>query len=144
MVYDRCYTDIITKGNTSFLNNLRNSNRHIHCAWILKDEFKPFWNYTYRGLVKKFIKSWMTSALRNRIPSLRKFVNMLRNHLENVLTFIDRNLMNAVGEGLNGSEKSSKYRDSRYRGLDNFADMIYLAIGDLDIPAQIPSNLRTL
>ncbi len=31
-----------------------------------------------------------------------------------------------------------------YRHLDYFADMIYLTVGDLDIPAQIPSQLRTL
>ena len=28
--------------------------------------------------------------------------------------------------------------------LDYFADMIYLTVGDLDIPARIPSHLRTL
>jgi hypothetical protein len=28
--------------------------------------------------------------------------------------------------------------------LDNFAGMIYLIVGDLDIPANIPSHLRTL
>lgn len=133
-----------TKGDTRFLNNLRNSNRRIHRAWVLKDEFEQFWNYTYRGSAEKFLKRWMTAALRSRIPSLRKFVNTLRSHLDNVLTFIDRNLTNAVGEGLNRVIKIVKNRASGYRGLDNFADMIYLTVGDLDIPAQIPSDLRTL
>ncbi len=86
----------------------------------------------------------MTAALRSRIPSLRKFVNTLRNHLDNVLTFIDRNLTNAVGEGLNRVIKIVKNRASGYCGLDNFSDMIFLTVGDLDIPAQIPSDLRTL
>jgi hypothetical protein len=27
-----------TMGNTRFLNSLRNSNRRIHRAWVLKDE----------------------------------------------------------------------------------------------------------
>ncbi len=58
--------------------------------------------------------------------------------------YIDRNLTNAVGEGLNRIIKIVKNRASGYRGLDNFTDMIYLTVGDLDIPAQIPSNLRTL
>ena len=31
-----------TKGHTRFLNNLRNSNRRIHRAWVLKDEFEHF------------------------------------------------------------------------------------------------------
>ena len=28
--------------------------------------------------------------------------------------------------------------------LDNYADMVYLTVGDPDIPAEIPSRLRTL
>ena len=40
--------------------------------------------------------------------------------------------------------KIVKNRASGYRNLDSFADMIYLTVGDLDIPAHIPSYLRTL
>ena len=123
---------------------LRNVNRRIHRAWVLKDEFEHFWNYCYRGSAEKFLKRGATAALRSRIPSLRKFVNTLRKHFDNILAFIDRNLTNAVGEGLNRTIKIVKNRASGYRGLDNFADMIYLTVGDLDIPAQIPSDLRTL
>jgi transposase len=133
-----------TKGNTRFLNSLRNSNRRIHRAWVLKDEFEHFWNYRYRASAEKFLKRWITAALRSRIPSLRKFVGTLRNHFENILAFVDRNLTNAVGEGLNRIVKIVKNRASGYRNLDSFADLIYLTVGDLDIPAHIPSQLRTL
>ncbi len=133
-----------TKGNTRFLNNLRKSNRRIHRAWVLKDEFEHFWNYSYRASAEKFLKRWMTAALRSRIPTLRTFVGTLRNHFENILAFVDRNLTNAVGEGLNRIVKIVKNRASGYRNLHHFADMIYLTVGDLDIPAQIPSDLRTL
>ncbi|MEA3291599.1 MAG: ISL3 family transposase [Pseudomonadota bacterium] len=133
-----------TKGNTRFLNNLRRSNRRIHRAWVLKDEFEHFWNYSYRASAEKFLKRWMTAALRSRIPTLRTFVGTLRNHFENILAFVDRNLTNAVGEGLNRIVKIVKNRASGYRNLHHFADLIYLTVGDLDIPAQIPSDLRTL
>ena len=133
-----------TKGHTRFLNSLRNANRRIHRAWVLKDEFEHFWNYSYRGAAEKFLRRWITAALRSRIPSLRQFVTTLRNHFDNILAFVDRNLTNAVGEGLNRIVKIVKNRASGYRSLESFADMIYLTIGDLDIPAQIPSHLRTL
>ena len=133
-----------TKGNTRFLNNLRNSNRRIHRAWVLKDEFEHIWNYRYRACAEKFLKRWMTAALRSRIPSLRQFVGTLRNHFDNIVAFTDRNLTNAVGEGLNRIVKMVKNRASGYRNLDSFADMIFLTVGDLDIPAQIPCHLRTL
>ena len=133
-----------TKGHTRFLNSLRNSNRRIHRAWVLKDEFEHFWTYRYRASAKKFLRRWMTAALRSRIPTLRTFVGTLRTHLKHIMAFIDRHLTNAVGEGLNRIIKIVKNRASGYRHLDHFADMIYLTVGDLDIPAHIPSQLRTL
>jgi transposase len=133
-----------TKGQSRFLNSLRNSNRRIHRAWVLKEEFEHIWNYRYRGSAEKFLKRWTTAALRSRIPSLRQFVTTVRNHFDNIVAFTDRNLTNAVGEGLNRIVKIVKNRASGYRNLHNFADMIYLTVGDLDIPAHIPSDLRTL
>ena len=133
-----------TKGHTRFLNSLRNSNRRIHRAWVLKDEFEQFWDYRYPAAAKKFLRRWMTAALRSRIPTLRTFVGTLRTHLVHIMAFIDRPLTNAVGEGLNRLIKIVKNRASGYRHLDCFADMIYLTVGDLDIPAHIPSQLRTL
>ena len=69
-----------TKGHTRFLNSLRNSNRRIHRAWVLKDEFEHFWTYRYRASAQKFLRAWMTAALRSRIPTLRTFVGTLRTH----------------------------------------------------------------
>ncbi len=133
-----------SRGQSRFLNSLRNSNRRIHRAWVLKEEFEHIWNYRYRGSAEKFLKRWMTAALRSRIPSLRQFVTTVRNHFDNIAAFTDRNLTNAVGEGLNRIVKIVKNRASGYRNLHNFADMIYLTVGDLDIPAHIPRDLRTL
>ena len=133
-----------TKGNTRFLNALRTSNRRIHRAWVLKDEFDHFWSFRYQGAAKRFLKHWMTTALKSRIPSLRDFVGTLKNHFDNIITFIKRPLTNAVAEGINRIIKIVKNRASGFRGLESFADLIYLTVGDVDIPAQIPSGLRTL
>jgi transposase len=133
-----------TKGDTRKLNALARGNRRIHRAWVLKDEFEQFWHYSYLGSARKFIQRWMTAALRSRLPSMRAFVNTLRNHLENILTYIERSLTNAVAEGINRIVKIAKNRASGFRGLDNFADIIYLIVGDMDIPDHIPSTLRAL
>ena len=133
-----------TKAHTRFLNRLRQSNRRIHRAWVLKDEFEHFWNYRSETAAKRYLKRWITAALRSRIPSLRDFVATLRKHFENVVTFIKRPLTNAVGEGINRIIKIVKNRASGFRNLGSFSDLIFLTVGDLDILAQIPSELRTL
>ena len=113
-------------------------------AWVLKDEFNHVWHFKYVGAAKSFLKRWMTAALRSRLPSLKRFVTTVRNHFDNILSFIERPLTNAVGEGINRLLKIVKNRASGFRGLEPFADLIFLTTGDLDIPAQIPSDLRTL
>ena len=133
-----------TKAHTRFLNRLRQSNRRIHRAWVLKDEFEHFWNFRSQTAAERFLKRWMTDALRSRIPALRTFVATLRKHFDNVITFIERPLTNAVGEGINRIIKIVKNRASGFRRLESFSDMIFLTVGDLDILAQIPSELRTL
>ncbi len=138
------HSDNRSKGHTRFLNDLHKGNRRIHRAWVLKDEFEHFWNYNNKTCAEKFLKRWITTALRTRIPSLKTFAYTMRKHFDNLTAFIDRNLTNAVGEGLNRIIKIVKNRASGYRNLEAFADIIFLTVGDLDIPAQIPSNLRTL
>ena len=87
----------------------------------------------------------MTSAQSRRIPSLRTFVGTPKTHCANILAFVEHNLTNAVAEGLNRIiNKIVKNRASGYRTLEAFTDIIYLVVGDFDIPAHIPSNLRTL
>ena len=142
LLYTRA--DHRSRGQTRFLNQLRTSNNRIYRAWVLKDEFDHFWNYAYLGSAEQFLKRWMTAALRSRIPSLKTFVKTLRKNYEHVITFIERPLTNAVGEGLNRIIKIVKNRASGFRNLASFTDLIYLTVGDLDIPAHIPSKLRTL
>ncbi len=133
-----------TKAHTRQINRLARGNRRIYRAWVLKDEFEHFWSYTYLGSAKAFLKRWMTTALKSRLPSMRAFVTTLRHHHDNIITYIERSLTNAVAEGINRIVKIAKNRASGFRGLHNFADMIYLIVGDLDIPEHIPSTLKTL
>ncbi len=75
---------------------------------------------------------------------MRKFVMTLRKHYVAVLAFVNSRLTNAIAEGLNRIVKIVKNRASGFRNLSAFTDMIFLTVGDVDIPAQIPARFRTL
>lgn len=130
--------------DTRLLHQLKKSNYRIYRAWVLKDEFEQFWEYTYLGAARSFAKSWMTAALKSRLEPMRAFVKTLRAHFENIISYLESHITNAVGEGLNRIVKIVKNRASGFYNLDSFADMIYLTVGDVDIPAQIPARFRTL
>ena len=133
-----------SKADTRVLNQLRKSNRRIHRAWVLKDEFNQFWDYKTQRGAKRFLKQWSTTALKSRLEPLRKFVYTIRKHTDNILTFIDSRLTNAIAEGLNRIIRIVKNRASGFRTVWAFIDLIYLTIGDVDIPAQIPNKFHTL
>ena len=133
-----------SRKDTQTLRALDKANRRIYRAWQLKDEFEQFWEYKAPWAAERFVRRWMTSSLRSRLKPLRKFVNTLRQHYDGVLAFIGSRLTNAAAEGLNRIVKIVKNRASGFRNLDAFTDMIFLAVGDVDIPAQIPARFRTL
>jgi len=111
---------------------------------VLKDEFDHFWDYQATWAAKRFLKRWMTTALKSRLEPIRKFVQTVKKHMKHIITFVECRLTNAVAEGLNRIIKIVKNRASGFRSLKAFTDMIYLTVGDLDIPAQIPVTFRTM
>jgi len=78
------------------------------------------------------------------LEPLKKFVRTLRRHFTKILAFVGSRLTNAIAEGLNRIVKIVKNRASGFRNLNAFTDMIFLTVGDVDIPAQIPRNFRTM
>ncbi len=126
------------------LQTLEKANRRIYRAWRLKDEFEHFWRYKARWAAERFLKKWTTAALRSRLEPLRRFVNTVRKHAAGITAFVDTHLTNAAAEGLNRIIRMVKNRASGFKSLDAFADLIYLCVGDLDIPAQIPARFRTV
>ena len=133
-----------SKKDSRTLNALSKGNRRIHRAWVLKDEFEQFWEYKAQWAAERFLKRWMTTALKSRLDPIRDFVQTLRNHQHRILPYIGTKLTNAIGEGLNRIIRIVKNRASGFRSLPAFIDMIYLTVGDVDLPAQIPNRFRTL
>jgi len=133
-----------SKKDSRILNALHRGNRRIHRAWVLKDEFEQFWDYKAPWAAERFLKRWMTTALKSRIEPIRKFVQTIKKHIGRIIPFIESRLTNAIAEGLNRIIKIVKNRASGFRTLHAFTDMIFLTVGDLDIPAQIPVKFRAL
>jgi transposase len=134
-----------SKEDKLILAELRNSNRRIQRACVLKDEFERFWKYKAPWAALRFFKRWSTTALKSRLEPLRAFVRTMRAHIDDIITFAESGgLTNAVAEGLNRIIRMVKNRASGFQNVDAFADLIYLTIGDVDIPAHFPARFRTL
>ncbi len=130
-----------TPGERKALAGIARAQRHIFRACQLKDELAHFWDYLYIGSAEKFLKRWKKKAKLSRIEPLRKFARTLEHHWDGVMASLT-GITNAAAEGINRIIRMAKNRASGYRSTDNFADMIYLIAGDLDLPGQIPAINR--
>jgi transposase len=133
-----------SKEDKQTLDALRKSNRRIYRASILKDEFDRFWDFKAPWAARRFLKQWTTTALRSRLDPLRKFVETIRKHSEDIITFVECRITNAKAEGINRIIRMIKNRASGFRSVNAFIDLIYLVIGDVDIFAHFPAKFRTV
>jgi transposase len=126
------------------IRSLYRSNRRIHRASVLKDEFEQFWLFEDIPHAEEFLDAWCKTAGRSRLGSIKRFVKTVQRHKQRLLPFVEHHLTNAVSEGLNRIIKIIKNRASGFRTLEAFSDLIFLALGDLDIAAQIAPRFRTI
>jgi transposase len=125
-----------TRREHKALAGIARSQRRIFRACQLKDELAHFWDYRYIGSAEKFLRRWSKSAKLSRLEPLRKFARTIDRHWCAVMASLS-GITNAAAEGINRLIRMARNRASGYRSPDNFANMIYLIAGDLDIPGQI-------
>jgi phosphopantetheinyl transferase (holo-ACP synthase) len=79
-------------------------------AWAAKELFSKFWAYQEEGWARRFFKDWFGWVSRSRLKPMVQVAQMLKRHLDNLLTYLKHRITNAVTEGLNSKSRASKPR----------------------------------
>jgi transposase len=87
---------------------LRGANLKTGRAWAIKESLRELWSYRRQGWADLFWQRWYCWATHCRLPPVQKVARMLHTHLENVLTYFDHRITNAVSEGLNSKIQTIK------------------------------------
>jgi transposase len=77
-------------------------------AWAIKESLRELWSYRRRGWAELYWQRWYFWATHCRLEPVKKVARMIHNHLENVLTYFDHRITNAVSEGLNSKIQTVK------------------------------------
>jgi transposase len=101
------------------LRELLRANRHLATVYILKDDLKELWDYTYSGAARRFWKEWYSRAIRSRIGPLKQFARRLSEKIEGVIDHCLYPLHTSLLEGINNKIKVIKrmafgFRDEAY------------------------------
>jgi transposase len=107
------------------LSTLVRWNTPIVRAYYLKEAFQLFWDYKQPARAKALLEKWMNSAMRSRLQPFKKFVSMLRSHLDGILPWTTLRLSNGA-----------VHRSFGFRSANHFIAAIYHCCARLPLPVE--------
>ena len=102
------------------LSELLAANRALATVYVLKDDLKRRWDYTYAGAAQRFWKEWYGRAMRSRIEPLKQFARNLKDRLGGILAHCRWPLHTRLLEGINNKIKGIKRAAYGFRDDDDF------------------------
>ena len=118
------------------LSTLVRWNAPIVRAYYLKEAFQLFWGYKQPKRAKDHLEKWMRSAMSSRLDPFKKFVRMLRSHLDGILSWTNHRVSNGAVEGMNNKIKSISHRSFGFRTAETFIAAIYHCCAHLPLPVE--------
>lgn len=102
-------------------------------AWAIKEALRRMWHYVYPASGWKFWKRWYFWATHSRLEPIRKAAETVRRHIDNILTYYQHPVTNAMSEGLNSKIQKIKSMACGFRNIENFKTAIFFHCGGLDL-----------
>lgn len=107
------------------LSEMERLNLKINRAYLLKEAFREFWNYTYSGWAKRYLDRWFWWATHSRLKPLRDFAWMLRRHQDDLMNYFRMPIHYGTVEGLNNKAKVISHKAYRFRTAKNYIRNLY-------------------
>jgi transposase len=123
----------MTDAQRALFRGLQRSDLEVARAWALKERFRHFWEYTYRGAAQTFFTRWFWRATHSRLKPMAKVAKLIQRHLPNVLTYLRHRLTNAGLEAVNATIQWVKKTARGFRNVEHFKTAIYFHCGGLDL-----------
>ncbi len=98
----------VPEGRAEWFAFVRTLNLKTGRAWAIKEALRQLWDYRRKGWAEWYWQRWYSWATHCRLQPVRKVARMIERHLENVLTYFDHRVTNAVSEGLNSKIQTVK------------------------------------
>jgi transposase len=96
-------------------------------AYLLREDFQRFWEYTSPYWAGQFLKQWTTRTMRSKIEPMRKVARSLRAHEELILNWFRAKgtMSSGVVEGLNTKVKLTMRKSYGFRTSEAIEVALY-------------------
>jgi transposase len=118
------------------LRDLLSYNLSTVRAYLLKEDFQQFWEYTSPTWAGKFLDQWCRQTMYSRIEPMKKVARTLRSHRELILNWFKarKRFSSGVVEGLNNKAKLTMRKSYGFRSPEILEMALYHALGKLPEP----------
>jgi transposase len=129
-------TENLTKRQCATLKELLGMNLKTVKAYLMKEDFHQFWEYTYPGNAGRFLDAWCKRVMTSRIEPMKKMVWSLRSHRELILNWFRARgeISNGAVEGLNNKIKTTARKSYGFKSVEVLEVALYHTLGNLPLP----------
>lgn len=119
-------------------NQLQSVDLDVSRAWAIKENLRNLWNYSSEAWARKFFKRWYFWAMHSRLEPVKAAARTIKRHFENIVTYVNNKLTNAIAEGLNSKIEKVKRTAYGFRNRSHYRIAIYFHCGGLDLWLKPP------
>jgi transposase len=126
----------LTSKQTVKLKELLAYNLRAMRAYLLREDFQRFWEYTSPGWARRFLREWCTRTMRSRLEPMKEVARSLRQHEELLINWFRAKGTISAGivEGFNNKAKLAMRKSYGFRTSRGIEAALYHQLGDLPEP----------
>lgn len=118
------------------LKDLLSCNLKTIRAYLLKEDFKNFWEYTSARWAGKFLDAWCTQVMRSKLEPMKKVAKTIRSHKQLILNWFEAKNEISLGavEGQNNKAKVVIRKSYGFKTAEILKISLYHKVGKLPVP----------
>jgi len=118
------------------LKDLVKYNLKTFRAYLLKEHFQSFWDYTSPAWAGKFLDKWCTQVMRSRLEPMKKVARTIRAHKPLILNWFEAKGVISLGavEGQNNKAKVVIRKSYGFKTAEMLKISLYHKLGKLPVP----------
>ena len=126
----------LTEKQTVKLSELLKYNLRSVRAYLLREDFQRFWEYTSPAWAAKFLDQWCSRTMRSQLEPMKTVARTLRNHRELILNWFRAQGAISAGsvEGMNNKVKLTTRKSYGFRTYEAIEIALYHNLGRLPEP----------
>ena len=107
-------------------------------AWQYREDLREILTRKQINVMRAMLRQWCTNVMRSKVEPMKAVAQMIRKHLEGIVTWARTRMTNGFLEALNGLFQAAKRKARGYRRLSTIRTVIFLIAGKLDFQMLNP------